>query len=311
MKGWLKGFFIKRVDIDAEEQVGLKATEEIKLLNVFFTVLIVWIAFGVALFFYDDRGTFGDMFGSINTLFSGFAFGGIIYTIYQQRAEFRLQREELRLQRDEVAKTNAALDQQVRATNVQRFENTFFNMIELHNQIVKNIIVIDNTKAYPSDLPPAKFIPDPEYHGRKAFSYLYTYFNTDYLYRFSNEKVESEDALELIGIRLKYLDRSYLRFFSEYENMLQPYYKNLLNLLATIDENEWINEKEKKYYVRIVESQLSPDEILIIFYKTLTTKGLGLYKLTKKYALIDGLNKNKIQQKIDIQLYDYRSQPLS
>lgn len=67
------------------------------------------------------------------------AFGGIIYTIYQQRAEFGLQREELKLQREEVAKTNLELEAQVRSINVQRFENTFFHLISLHNEITKSI----------------------------------------------------------------------------------------------------------------------------------------------------------------------------
>ncbi|MDR6554663.1 hypothetical protein [Paenibacillus qinlingensis] len=41
------------------------------------------------------RGTFGDMFGAVNSLFSGLAFAGIIYTIYLQRKELTLQREEI------------------------------------------------------------------------------------------------------------------------------------------------------------------------------------------------------------------------
>ncbi|CAM3466539.1 MULTISPECIES: putative phage abortive infection protein [Saccharibacillus] len=310
MKDRLYNLFIKRVSIDVEEKVELKETEEIKLLNVFYTVLVVWIVVGGALFFYKDRGTFGDMFGSINTIFSGFAFGGIIYTIYQQRAEFRLQREELRLQRNEVAKTNAALDEQVKAANVQRFENTFFNMIQLHNHIVKDIVVIDDY-VHPSNLTPARFIENRNYTGKEAFSYLYDMFNGDYLHKFSNEETDNEDALELVRQRLSYLDKSYHYFFTRYENMLQPYYKNLLNLLATVDENEWINEKEKKYYMRIVESQLSPDELLMLFYKTLTKKGFKLHEITKKYSLMDDLDQGKILIKSDLMLYRNKSNPIS
>ena len=49
----------------------------------------------------DSPGSFGDMFGSVNTLFSGMALAGIVYTIFNQKKEFQLQREELRLQREE------------------------------------------------------------------------------------------------------------------------------------------------------------------------------------------------------------------
>lgn len=49
------------------------------------------------------RGQFGDLFGSINALFSGLAFAGVVVAIWLQREELKLQREELRLQRLEVA----------------------------------------------------------------------------------------------------------------------------------------------------------------------------------------------------------------
>ncbi len=49
---------------------------------------------------WDDRGLFGDMFGGINSLFSGLAFVGVICAILMQRIELKLQREELKLQRE-------------------------------------------------------------------------------------------------------------------------------------------------------------------------------------------------------------------
>ena len=33
----------------------------------------------------DARGLFGDMFGAVNSVFSGFAFVGVIYAIFLQR----------------------------------------------------------------------------------------------------------------------------------------------------------------------------------------------------------------------------------
>jgi hypothetical protein len=79
-----------------------------------------------------DRGTFGDMFGSINALFSGLALAGIILTILLQRKELKLQREELRETRTEFETQNETL-------KLQRFENTFFSILNLHHQIVSAI----------------------------------------------------------------------------------------------------------------------------------------------------------------------------
>lgn len=67
----------------------------------------------------DAQGTFGDSFGAINALFSGFAFAGIIATIWLQRKELVLQREELKLTRDELTKSAKAQDKSQIALNHQ------------------------------------------------------------------------------------------------------------------------------------------------------------------------------------------------
>jgi hypothetical protein len=83
---------------------------------------------------WPTRGQFGDMFGAVNALFSGLAFTGIIFTILLQREELQEQRRELRLTRKEFKQQNITLRQ-------QRFENTFFNLLATHNEIVKSMDV--------------------------------------------------------------------------------------------------------------------------------------------------------------------------
>ncbi|NLD55927.1 MAG: hypothetical protein GX652_14850 [Burkholderiaceae bacterium] len=62
---------------------------------------------------WDERGQFGDMFGVVNSFFSGLAFVGIIYTIYLQQQELALQRQELALTRQEVKKQADATERLV------------------------------------------------------------------------------------------------------------------------------------------------------------------------------------------------------
>jgi uncharacterized membrane protein YciS (DUF1049 family) len=68
---------------------------------------------------WGDRGTFGDMFGAINALFSGFAFAGVIVALFMQRSELSLQREELRLTREELSKSTVAQQESASALNHQ------------------------------------------------------------------------------------------------------------------------------------------------------------------------------------------------
>lgn len=69
------------------------------------------------------RGQFGDMFGSVNALFSGLAFAFLIYTIWLQRKELELQREELKLQRK-------ALEQQAHELTRQADELEKTNLLQ-------------------------------------------------------------------------------------------------------------------------------------------------------------------------------------
>lgn len=68
---------------------------------------------------WENRGQLGDLFGSVNALFSGLAFAGLIYTIFLQRNELRLQREELKLQREEMAKSREELAEQAKVLKAQ------------------------------------------------------------------------------------------------------------------------------------------------------------------------------------------------
>lgn len=65
-------------------------TTKIAIFAIIF-VIIFWIIFTIiGIFGGQNTGTFGDTFGSLNALFSGFAFVGVIYAILLQREELRL-----------------------------------------------------------------------------------------------------------------------------------------------------------------------------------------------------------------------------
>jgi ferric iron reductase protein FhuF len=94
----------KNNDIEEDKLNGL-----FKLLIGIFLVWIISIF--VIPFIYTeltDRASFGDSFGLINSLFSGFAFAGIIYTILLQRKELSLQRKELQETRMELNRSATA-----------------------------------------------------------------------------------------------------------------------------------------------------------------------------------------------------------
>lgn len=57
---------------------------------------------------WGDRGTMGDMFGAVNSLFSGLAFAALLLTIFQQRQDIKLNRIAIEQNRKELAKAAVA-----------------------------------------------------------------------------------------------------------------------------------------------------------------------------------------------------------
>lgn len=132
---------------------------------VFIIVLVLYLGyFSVMCWLFpgnlEKRGQFGDMFGALGALFSGLAFAGLIITIMQQREDLKNQRDEinlqredleaqteaLRLQKEEIAQTNEELksqrkemEEQNKTIMLQRFENTFFNMLNLQMNIFEKV----------------------------------------------------------------------------------------------------------------------------------------------------------------------------
>ena len=106
--------------------------------------VIVLVVFGLSWWLIDsqipcssDRGTFGDKFGAVNALFSGLAFAGLIYTIFLQHDELCCQRQELIDNRQEMIRQTEEFKKENESLRIQRFENTFFNMLTLQQLIIR------------------------------------------------------------------------------------------------------------------------------------------------------------------------------
>jgi hypothetical protein len=112
-----------------------------------FGVFVLWfinfIWFNESTFDMMQRGQIGDAFGMINSLFSGLAFAGLIVTIIMQSKELKLQRRELKLTRQEMELNRTEMITQNKTISRQRFENTFFNLLDFHNRAINSITDLD------------------------------------------------------------------------------------------------------------------------------------------------------------------------
>ena len=227
----------------------------------------------------EKRGQLGDMFGVIGALFSGLAFAGVVVTMLQQNEDLNLQRKDLALQRQEIAQTNRELEQQrtvmqeqSRTIMLQRFENTFFSMLEMQQKIVDGL-------NYESE-------ESGKYKGREVFDRMYKNF---YDYAFVEKK----------GHRYKHLtkDSPIGDFIECYGFAISSgqirYFDHLYRILKYIDHAEYLGYQEQYNYVCILRAQLSKPELLMLFYFCFYENSHRMKDLMEKYAFFKHIRNNR------------------
>lgn len=135
LKKYYLDFFIEEHEMKDDYTKDVNRINKIAWIAVFVMVLL-WITTWILTEFFicipAERGTFGDMFGSVNALFSGIALAGVIYTILLQRIELRQNTTELRGQKEQLARQNETMD-------LQKFETSFFQLLSFHHKLLDAI----------------------------------------------------------------------------------------------------------------------------------------------------------------------------
>lgn len=290
-----------------------KKNKEDRLLGLYILLGVVFVCWVVSMFVikwifndWNHRGMFGDSFGAINSLFSGLALGGIIYTIFLQKKELALQREELRETRNEFKVQNVTL-------RLQRFENTFFSLLTLHHQIVDSI-GLDIQKEKLSEKHSNHPVETAHYdrvilRGRDVFKNLYDELS---------EPLQM--GLEFNQDSLDQINATYLLQYQTVQTDFGHYFRNLYRIIKLIDETEFNSHEEletdpnattireiNKYtipnhnsrykYTSMIRAQLSDYELLLLFYNCLSSNGNEKFKpLIEKYSLLKNMPDDKLHR---------------
>lgn len=209
----------------------------------------------------EQRGQFGDLFGSVNALFSGLAFAGMIITLWFQREELHLQRDELIQTREELRSQREEFEEQNKTLHRQRFENIFFNMLSLHEQITVNVdIGIRDDKGN-------KII------GRPLYKKVVSSITSDYaISAFMNGDKK--------GIK------EFLKSKQEYKHFNQ-YFRHSYEILKLIDSSDLISDDERKGYVDIMRSQLADSDLALLAIYSVSEDGESFRQVAKRYSFFD------------------------
>jgi hypothetical protein len=125
---------------------------------------------------WGNRGNFGDYFGSLETLFSGLAFAGVIYAILLQQDELTLQRKELKRSVEAQQESAKALERQIYEMQKQSETEEERVKREVTINIVQNLLTTYYAKIYQSKLivenPPSKWSHPQAVHLDEVANWL-------------------------------------------------------------------------------------------------------------------------------------------
>lgn len=268
------------------------------------TILFVLFLTGT-LILSEKPNEFGDSAGATNGLFSALAFAGVIYAIFLQKNELELQRQELKDTRKEIAGQRKESELQNETLRRQRFENTFFQMMSLQQEIV-------NTLSYTYSIFTSKGIGNSVFKGRDVFRALYEKGNAYYI-DIQQKKIDCQNLKEALfkkhnSFRKMTVDPSsqenpdVISFvepyfdYSPYNDADQPqyldhYFRHLYRMVKFIDETKLLPDDfdERYQYTSMIRATFSRYEFVWLFYNGLSDNGIKFKLLMERYALLRGI----------------------
>jgi hypothetical protein len=242
---------------------------------LFYAGVLVYLTWPISELSINSSGVFGDSFGLLTSLFSGLAFAGLIITILMQRDELALQREELTLTREELNGQRLEMKEQNETLRVQRFENTFFRMLEFLEACRNDIFY--------------QGFQESSVEGRDAVRTLYKLFVDHSLHDWIREGMEqkktfNDECKTEEGIKGKYK----IFYEKEYGEELGQYYRTLYNILKLVDRSDFVDDK--RVYTNLVRAQLSRYELSLLFYNCISDFGANkMAPLVKDFRILKHL----------------------
>ncbi|WP_319779995.1 putative phage abortive infection protein [Maridesulfovibrio sp.] len=268
--------------------------------------ITVWIGTGCAI-----GVLLSPFFGDLDTLSKvGELTGGIVGPIWSlaavlffiaalkvQEKQLIAQKKDLRLQQKELAETREVFEK-------QKFENTFFNLLERHHSVVSNLAI-------------RKKLHKESYKGTSAVNRFFDCFKDELIYQGRNPHIKDSnnivcinndyfppDETKVVGdfeLTTKYFNDAVQtsvllhRFITFRATQFQVYLKGIIEILKTIDSykyspNARINQKAKAEFTSIVNANLSQNDMTIIYYYSAVYTNLG--DLIKKHNILNGIQNN-------------------
>jgi hypothetical protein len=261
------------IDICYDEETGIKK-------RILISILLILIGIGVMIWFIIRLLIFEDYWnpsyninlsaiGQVGDFIGGFS--GTLFALVGVVLLF----ETLALQRTELGESRKVFEK-------QQFENTFFNLLNLYQEVTKSMH-FDNFDFY----------SEKTYSGKEFFEQQKKKFYEEFTPQNDFSKNRKEASLK------------YIIFYTSTKEQTSHYFRTLYRIFSFIS-NSTFDSKEKMSYAKIVRAQLSESELFFIHYNAYTEYGNKFRQLINEFNIIKHLPVlEKVEYKNYIGNYEY------
>ncbi len=249
------------------------------ILIVFITIVFLWkesiLDFSEQLNF-NKFSQYGTVLGGI--LGSIWALAGIL--LYY--SALLKQQDLLNEQKKQIEDNNKTLKKQTSVLEDQNFENSLFSISDQWFRTTSMLIYNYNNRNN------GKLV------GKICFRKYYDDFRKEYS-KLNNEKIEEDK-----------ISKAYCAFYSKTNGWLDHYFLTFYELLKLINSKCNGSDEDKISYAGIVRSQITKNELLLLFYNSLSKKHgrIKTLDLMRKYNLIKRLDIESLISPDHIELFN-------
>lgn len=218
------------------------------------------------------------------------AFAGLIITIRQQHLDLEYQSQSIAQTKQELENQTKEFDEQNKTLRIQRFENTFFKMLEVQQSIVNDLYAADSHKERVEEDSPDNYrrlskevLTQDEYRGRNLFYYVFlrcphcipNYYKTG-------------GDHEVYGLRevIKYRGLLHIEDYLTL-TMFDHYFRYLYTILKFITQNDWLGKEKQYQYSTFVRATLSRFELVMLYYNGFFHPKMK--KMLERYCLLNNI----------------------
>lgn len=229
-------------------------------------------------------GTVASVWSLAGLFFIYVAFLGQKQQLLNQQLEIMYSQLEVKYTRLELSEQKEEMKEQNNTLRLQKFENTFFQLLTLFNSIVNSL---DLRKRSSTEVISK---------GRDCFEIFYKRLEA-YLIR-RNHGIQGFDKSKAT---IEVTNQAYDDLYNNDKSDMSHYFRTIYHIIKFIDKSAIDN---KKQYIAIARAQLSSYEQILLFYNCLHENGIEKFKpLIEKYALFKNIDTSLILNKDHLKEY--------